>query len=86
MENGHYKGPMSAMWYTLEHYLKTPVLPEIETTPDSAVDFRWGNPKDKAFPEVPDVAALQKALREQFGLELIATNRPIEMLVVEKVK
>ncbi len=86
VENGHYRGPMSAMWYTLEFYLKTPVLPEIETTPDSAVDFRWGNPKDKAFPEVPDVAALQKALREQFGLELIATNRPIEMLVVEKVK
>ena len=86
VENGHYKGPMSAMWYTLEYYLKAPVLPEMEATPDCAVDFRWGNPKDEAFPEVPDVAALQKALREQLGLELIATNRPIEMLVVEKVK
>lgn len=86
VENGHYKGPMSAMWYTLEYYLKTPVLPEMEAAPDCAVDFRWGNSKDKAFPEVPDVTALQKALREQLDLELIATNRPIETLVVEKVK
>jgi hypothetical protein len=31
-------------------------------------------------------ATLRKYIRDQFGLELIKTNLPIEMLVVEKVK
>src|SRR5882724_1942444 len=30
VENGHYQGRMSDMWYSLEHYLKTPVLAEID--------------------------------------------------------
>lgn len=86
VENGHYKGPISAMWYTLEYYLKTPVLPEMAETLDCAVDFWWGKPKDRAFPDIPDVAALKNALHDQLGLELIATNQLVEMLVIEKAK
>jgi uncharacterized protein (TIGR03435 family) len=30
--------------------------------------------------------SIKKALLDQFGLELVSTNMPVEMLVVEKVK
>jgi len=31
-------------------------------------------------------AAFERALREQLGLELVPTNMPVKMLVVEKTK
>jgi uncharacterized protein (TIGR03435 family) len=34
----------------------------------------------------PDLVGLKQALREQLGLELVATNLPVQMLVVEKKK
>jgi uncharacterized protein (TIGR03435 family) len=33
-----------------------------------------------------DVETLSKAIKDQLGLEVVPTNMPIEMLVVEKVK
>jgi hypothetical protein len=38
------------------------------------------------FDEVTDTNSLKKTLFDAYGLELVPTNMPIEMLVVEKVK
>ena len=36
--------------------------------------------------QLPDLETVKQALLGQLGLELVATNMPIEMLVVEKAK
>ncbi len=87
VENGHYHGPISSMWYSLECYLQKPLLAETDSQADHDVDLQWVNPKGEAFPaKVPQVEALRQALQEQLGLELMATNRPVKMLVIEKAK
>ena len=45
------------------------------------IDFKWKRKNGEAKNE-----ALKQALYEQLGLELVPTNMPVEMLVVEKVK
>jgi uncharacterized protein (TIGR03435 family) len=84
VENGHYKGRLWDLVDSLEGYLETPVLCQIDSTTDGLVDLHWGNPTATNVPKAPDVPALQKAVFEQLGLEMIATNCPIEMLVIEK--
>lgn len=49
VENGHYKGPMSGMWYSLECYLKKPVLVEIDPSSDCEVDLHWGIQRTRFF-------------------------------------
>jgi uncharacterized protein (TIGR03435 family) len=40
------------------------------------IDLKWNG----------DLNALKHALRDQLGLELVPTNMPVEMLVVERLK
>jgi uncharacterized protein (TIGR03435 family) len=59
-----------------------PVVDETSLTGWYNIDLRW---KVKADPQA-NQDTLKQALLDQLGLELVATNMPIEMLVVEKVK
>jgi uncharacterized protein (TIGR03435 family) len=68
----------------LEGFFKTPVLDQTGLTQKYDFTIKWDNQwwsKNRDNPE-----GLKRVLLDQLGLELIATNEPIEMLVVEKVK
>ena len=66
----------------LESGSKWPIIDETGVANRCCVDFIWEdkNPQNIEHPE------LQQALRDQLGLELVLTNMPVEMLVVEKAK
>ena len=82
---GASSGGYSAMPITsfLEGYFGTPVIDQTGLTQHFHIDLKWeelGKQRD------PDHEALKEALLDQLGLELVPTNMPVEMLVVERVK
>jgi uncharacterized protein (TIGR03435 family) len=89
---GHYfcdNSPISSDsgWYPgmtrfLENYFGTPVIDQTGLTQNFHIDLKW----DERFKGDPDHEALKDALLDQLGLELVPSNMPIKMLVVEKVK
>jgi len=66
----------------LEIFLQMPVIDETGLTGNYDIDFEWTERGEAD----PNHDALKKILLDQLGLELVPTNMPIEMLVVEKVK
>jgi uncharacterized protein (TIGR03435 family) len=81
---GASSGGYSAMPITsfLEAYFGTPVIDQTGLTQYFHIDFKW----NERSGDDPDHDALKQALLDQLGLELVPSNMPIEMLVVEKVK
>ena len=89
---GHYycnNSPISSDsgWYRgitrfLEEYFGIPVIDQTGLTQNFHIDLKW----NERFKGDPDHEALKEALLDQLGLELVPSNMPIEMLVVEKVK
>ena len=74
-------------WYPgiarfLEYYFETPIIDQTGLTQNFHIDLKW----NERFKGDPDHEALKEALLDQLGLELVPSNMPIEMLVVEKVK
>jgi uncharacterized protein (TIGR03435 family) len=66
----------------LESYCAKPIIDRTGLTNLYDTNLRWiqkGNYQT-------DSKTLQNALLDQLGLELVPTNMPIEMLMVEKVK
>ena len=72
----------------LAHYLKlaslldVPVIDETGLTNKYDFILEW----DETGPDHPNKEGIEQAIFDQLGLELVPTNLPIEMLVVEKVK
>jgi uncharacterized protein (TIGR03435 family) len=66
----------------LEDHFKIPIINQTGLTNNFDFEISW----DDYQGGNPNLNGLMQALPEQLGLELIATNTPIEMLVVEKVK
>ncbi len=75
-----YEQPISTLTDMLEQRLQIPVVDHtgLTKTYDFTIPWKqdWQNNSE----------GLKNVIRDQFGLELVATNMPIEMLVVEKVK
>ncbi len=72
-------GPISKMNDFLQSGSPWPIVDETGITTRYSIDIKWqDDPNDSEH------TALQKVLRDQLGLELVPTNMPIEMLVVEK--
>jgi len=65
----------------LEDYFAMPVIDQTGITQHFSMDLRWKEEKGHLNHE-----GLEQALRNQLGLELVPTNMPIEMLVVERAK
>jgi uncharacterized protein (TIGR03435 family) len=65
----------------LERYFKMPVIDQTGITQHFSVDMHWKEQKGH-----PNHEGLKQAMFDQLGLELVSTNMPIEMLVVEKAK
>jgi uncharacterized protein (TIGR03435 family) len=64
----------------LEAYFGIPVIDQTGLTQNFNIDLTWNELGDQD----PDHDALKRAVLDQLGLELVPTNMPIEMLVVEK--
>ena len=83
--NGIIKGPLFQLWYTLECYLHTPVMADDDLGYKYDVEFKCEEFKHEASPQSKvDVNNINDAMLDQLGLELVPTNMPIEMLIVEK--
>lgn len=66
---------------TVENEVGKPVLDETGLKGRYDLQMQW-NPQ----PGETEASAFERALREQLGIELVASNMPIEMLVVEKAE
>ena len=73
--------PLSKINVFLQSASPLPIIDETGVTNRYSVDITWTED-----PQDPKHTALQKVLREQLGLELVPSNMPVDMLVVEKVK
>jgi uncharacterized protein (TIGR03435 family) len=70
--------PMSFVVGFLEGAFHKPVLMQSDLSGNYDFTFQWQDPQQKE-------AVLNREL-EEAGLELMPTNMPVEMLVVEKMK
>ena len=66
----------------LEMYLQVPVVDETGLAGRYDIEFRW---QERGAAD-PKHNAMKQVLLDQLGLELVSTNMPVEMLVVEKAK
>jgi uncharacterized protein (TIGR03435 family) len=64
----------------LEYYFGVPIVDQTGFTQNFSMDLRW---KEVGGHLNPD--GLKQALLDRLGLELVPTNMPVEMLVMEKV-
>jgi RNA polymerase sigma factor (sigma-70 family) len=89
---GHFSGTnqsLSTLADMLEGRFGIPVLDRTSLTNRYDFNLTWDEYGKKAgnqYPNYPNLGGLKQALLDQLGLELIPTNMPIEMLVVEKAK
>jgi len=74
-------GEVSGLASFCEGQLGIPVLDGNGNTNKYDFDLKWRWQEGESAKE-----ALKQAVLDQLGLELVPTNMPIEMLVVEKVK
>ena len=84
MSNGNHSTkirglPLNGFIGNIESRLGLPVLDETDLKGRYDLQLQWG-----PGPGETDKDAFVRALRDQLGLELIPTNMPVEMLVVEK--
>jgi uncharacterized protein (TIGR03435 family) len=66
----------------LEEYFEMPVIDQTGLTQHFHIDLKW----NERWGQDPNHDALKQALLDQLGLELVPSNMPIEMLVVEKAQ
>jgi uncharacterized protein (TIGR03435 family) len=62
--------------------LGKPVIDETELSQKFSGSLKWNPQSDKAA----DLKEIQNALADQFGLQLVPSHQPVEMLVVEKAQ
>jgi uncharacterized protein (TIGR03435 family) len=71
----------------MENSLDRPIINETGLTGLWSVDVKWQMSKSELNSDSnPDPDKIIKAVREQLGLELISTNRTLEVLEVTKTK
>ena len=73
--------PLSEITGFLESGSPIPIIDQTHATNRCSIDIKWEDDWQD-----PEHKALQQVLLDQLGLELVPTNMPVEMLVVEKVK
>jgi uncharacterized protein (TIGR03435 family) len=74
--------PPTSMTGELEERFQLPIVDLTGLTNEYDFSFSWYDPNELH----PDLKKLNAALRDQLGLELIPTNMPIEMLVIDKAR
>jgi uncharacterized protein (TIGR03435 family) len=84
--NEYHEQPLNTFIGTLQQRLQVRIVDETGLTNAYDFSFSWIQSAAIHNLELPDLDHLNPLLADQLGLELVATNMPIEMLVVEKVK
>ena len=77
--------PVSTLAAFAEGIFSRPVRDQTGLTNNLNFNLAWSI-YGKKLGDYPNLDGLKKAFLDQLGLELVPTNTPIEMLVVEKVK
>jgi uncharacterized protein (TIGR03435 family) len=77
-----YEQPASTLIGVLERHFKIPIVDQTGLSQSYDYTVKYDEPD----PQQPNLEGLKDALQEQLGLELVRTNMPIEMLVIEKAK
>ena len=72
---------MDSLRFDLEEYFEIPVMDRTGLAGNFDLTATWKAPVNRRNPE-----ALKAALVNQLGLELVPTNMPLKMLVIEKAK
>jgi uncharacterized protein (TIGR03435 family) len=72
--------PVGVLAFTLEQNFKLPIVDKTGLTETYNYAFNW----DETDPKLPNLDSLKQALADQLGLELVRTNMPMKMLVIEK--
>ncbi|HEY5041842.1 MAG TPA: TIGR03435 family protein [Verrucomicrobiae bacterium] len=75
-----FEQPIGTLTGILEREFQIPIVDQTGLTNAYDYSLKWNEPDRKQ----PNLDALKQALLDQLGLELVPTNMPIEMLVVEK--
>jgi uncharacterized protein (TIGR03435 family) len=81
--------PISLLADMLEGQFRIPIIDRTSLTNHYDFNFTWdayGKKVGNQYPNYPNLEGLKQVLLDQLGLELVPTNMPIEMLVVEKAK
>jgi uncharacterized protein (TIGR03435 family) len=76
--------PLATLDVFLEDYFATPIIDQTGITEKHDFALQWNEKWWYNQPKERD--GLKKAILNQLGLELVATNMPLEMLVVNKAK
>ena len=79
VQGGRFEVELSSGCTPASQY-QAPVVDQTGLTNSYDFSLKWKSDGDS------NLAALQQALEDQLGLELVPTNMPVEMLVVEKTK
>jgi uncharacterized protein (TIGR03435 family) len=74
--------PIDDLSDCLEVSLGKPVINETELTQKYSGSLKWNPQSDKAA----EFKEIQSVLSNQFGLELVPSRQPVEMLIVEKAQ
>jgi uncharacterized protein (TIGR03435 family) len=77
-----YEQPVEVLISFLQQRFQVPVVDQTGLKQEYDFSLAWDEPD----PKHPNLDGLKQALHDQLGLELVLTNLPIEMLVVEKSK
>lgn len=81
--------PLSILANMLEDRFQIPVIDRTSLTNRYDFNLTWDENGEKIgthYPDYPNLEGLKHALLEQLGLELVLTNMPIEMLVIERAQ
>jgi uncharacterized protein (TIGR03435 family) len=81
--------PLSVLVNMLEDQFRIPVIDQTSLTDRYDFNLTWdeyGKKMGNSYPDYPNLAGLKHALLEQLGLELVRTNMPIEVLVIERAQ
>jgi uncharacterized protein (TIGR03435 family) len=65
----------------LEYYFKAPVIDQTGLIQHFSIDLRWREESGHPNPE-----GLKQAMLDRLGLELMPTNMPVEILVMDKAQ
>jgi uncharacterized protein (TIGR03435 family) len=79
--------PLSILAEMLEGRFRIPVIDQTSLTNRYDFNLIWdeyGQKIGNSYPDYPNLKGLKQTLLDQLGLELVPTNMPIKMLVVEK--
>jgi uncharacterized protein (TIGR03435 family) len=77
-----YEQPLFTLIYDLGYRFKVPIVDQTGLTKMYDYSVKWDEPD----PKQPNPDGLKQALVNQLGLELVATNMPIKMLVIKKAE